>query len=176
LTCARIPKILLLAFAAALFLATLSNGALAQSQPSGFVFSDAPLNISSDSLVLMHKENSATFKGNVEAVQEETTLKADELILYFDEETSPDERSPLGSLKTVLANGSVIIQTPDYTAWADNARYDAGRQQLVLTGEKVTLKRGENTVTGKRITVDTPTGITKVDGGPVRVDFFPGSQ
>ncbi|MDI6796904.1 MAG: LptA/OstA family protein [Desulfatibacillaceae bacterium] len=173
MTCARIPKILLLA--AALFLAPMFNGAMAQGQPSGFAFSDAPLNINSDSLVLMHRENSALFSGNVVAVQEETTLKADELALYFDAQTGPDERSPLGNLKTVKANGSVIIQTPDYTAWADRASYDADKQQLVLTGEKVTLKRGENTVTGKKITVDTPTGITKVDGGPVRVDFFPGS-
>jgi lipopolysaccharide export system protein LptA len=163
------------AIAAVFFLATFCNEGLTQGQPSGFVFSNAPLNISSDTLVLSHRENSALFSGNVVAIQEDTTLKADELILYFDSETGPDERSPLGNLKNVLAKGGVIIETPDYTAWADNARYDADRQQLVLTGEKVSLKRGENTVTGTKITVDTPTGTTRVDGGPVKVDFFPGS-
>jgi lipopolysaccharide export system protein LptA len=123
--------------------------------------SDEPIEISSDRLVLEQNQQIATFFGNVDAVQGDTTLRADELRVFY---TSDEERQASGnqqSVKRLEADGNVIITQPGETAEGDSGTYDLVAGKMILIGN-VVLTRGKNVVKGDRLDVDRNTNISVV--------------
>ncbi len=156
-------------------LLTLGSAVVAQeAQPTaGRGAGDEPIEISSDRLVLEQNQQIATFYGNVDAVQGETTLRSDELRVFY---TSDEERKASGSeqsVKRLEADGNVLITQPGETAEGNSGVYDLVAGKMVLIGD-VVLTQGKSVVKGDRLDVDRNTGVSVVtankpgDGGANR--------
>jgi lipopolysaccharide export system protein LptA len=123
--------------------------------------SDEPIEISSDRLVLEQNQQIATFTGNVDAVQGDTTLRSDQLRVFY---TSDEERQASGSqqsVKRLEADGNVIITQPGETAEGDSGVYDLVAGKMVLIGN-VVLTQGKSVIKGDRLDVDRNTGVSVV--------------
>lgn len=154
----------LLSLGGAALMATFSLAALAQdAQPAAAQGGggDEPIEISSDRLVLEQNQQLATFTGNVDAVQGDTTLRSDELRVFY---TSDEERKASGSqqsVKRLEADGNVIITQPGETAEGNSGVYDLAAGKMVLIGD-VVLTQGKSVVKGDRLDVDRNTGVSVV--------------
>ena len=154
----------LLACGVAAWLATFTIAATAQdAQPAAAKGGggDEPIEISSDRLVLEQNQQLATFTGNVDAVQGDTTLRSDVLRVFYlsDEErkASPTQQT----VKRLEADGKVIITQPGETAEGDSGVYDLAAGKMVLIGN-VVLTQGKSVVKGDRLDVDRNTGVSVV--------------
>ena len=122
---------------------------------------DEPIEITADRLVLEQNQKLATFYGNVDAVQGDTTLRTDQLRVFY---TSDEERQAAGnqqSVRRLEADGSVIITQPGETAEGNSGVYDVVGGKMVLLGD-VVLTRGKSVVRGDRLDVDRNTGVSVV--------------
>jgi lipopolysaccharide export system protein LptA len=122
---------------------------------------DAPIEIVSDKLVLEQNRQIATFTGNVDAVQGDTTLRTDKLRVFY---ASDEERQASGnqqSVKRLEAEGNVIVTKPGETAEGDSGVYDLVGGKMVLIGN-VVLTQGKSVVKGDRLDVDNNTGVSVV--------------
>jgi lipopolysaccharide export system protein LptA len=126
---------------------------------------DEPIEITADRLVLAQDQQLATFYGNVDAVQGDTTLRSDELRVYY---TSSEERQASGSGQSVRrleAEGNVVITQPGETASGRSGVYDVLSRKMMLEGD-VVLTRGQNVVRGDRLDVDLATDVSTVSSAP----------
>jgi lipopolysaccharide export system protein LptA len=151
----------LLLGAAVLLLA--GGGARAQPAQDGSAGGgqDEPIEITADRLVLEQNQQVATFYGNVDAVQGDTTLRADELRVFY---TGSEERAASGSDQSVRrleADGNVVITQPGETAEGRSGVYDVAAGTMMLEGD-VVLTRTQNVVRGDRLDVDLDTGVSTV--------------
>lgn len=95
--------------------------------------------ITSDGPMVIDQARSvATFEDNVVAVQEERTLKADRMEIYFDE--------AMGGIQKVVCLGNVRIEQGENKTFARQAVYSAATQKLTLTGRPklILLTEGES--------------------------------
>ncbi len=130
---------------------------------------DEPIEISSDRLVLEQEQHLATFTGNVDAVQGDTTLRTDKLRVFY---RSDEEREASGSqqsVKRLEADGNVIIIQPGETAEGDSGVYDLAAGKMVLIGN-VVLTQGKSVVKGDRLDVDRNTGVSVVTASTATAD------
>ncbi len=109
----------------------------------GFTASRAPIDITSETLEMDQKQNTATFKGNVVAKQEDVTLYANMLIIIYDPETK--------KLKEIIATGNVKVVQLDRRATGQKVTFDQDKNQVVLDGDAV-VREGTNVIRGERIT------------------------
>ena len=153
----------LLACGVAAWLVTFTIAATAQdAQPAATKGGggDEPIEISSDRLVLEQNQQLATFTGNVDAVQGDTTLRLDVLRVFYlsdEERASPTQQT----VKRLEADGKVIITQPGETAEGDSGIYDLAAAKMVLIGN-VVLTQGKSVVKGDRLDVDRNTGVSVV--------------
>jgi lipopolysaccharide export system protein LptA len=109
----------------------------------GFTASRAPIDITSDTVEADQKTNTVTFKGNVIAKQEDTTLYANTLTILYDPNTK--------KLKEIVAVGNVKVVQLDRRATGQKATFDQDKNKVVLDGEAV-VREGTNVIRGERIT------------------------
>lgn len=153
-------NIKLLIFLACFLLVTPIGGAGAQpaeAKPKVDSGKPRPIKVDADRLEANNEKRTITFTGNVVAVQEDRTIKADRLILHFKKEaqTGPAAaRDPMrgGELDRIEAKGRVNIQMEERTATGDDAVFLQDTQQIILTGN-ATLREGPNLVKGEKVTV-----------------------
>lgn len=105
----------------------------------------------------------------------EDTLQADIITATF----TNNERGER-VLKTMKANGHVIIVTPTETITGSQGVYNAETNTAQLSGG-VTIKRGPNVLEGSRADIDLTTNTSTLSGsngkkGRVRGVFYPGSE
>ncbi len=108
----------------------------------GFTTSRAPIDITSDTVEEIRKQNTVTFKGNVVAKQEDTTLYANMLVIYYDPETK--------KLKEIVATGNVKIVQFERRATSQKAIFYQDENKVVLDGDAV-VREGENVIRGERM-------------------------
>jgi lipopolysaccharide export system protein LptA len=138
------------------FLAAAWSGALAQLD--GNHDSQAPIEITADTLEVRQSENLAVFRGDVDAVQGDMLLKADMLIVHYREnKESPDEPG----ISQIDAEGNVFVSSPNETAQGARGVYDVDNKKIWLTG-KVVLTQGDNVIQGEQLELDLATGKSKV--------------
>lgn len=165
--------------------------------------SDQPIEISADSLEVQQDQQIATFHGNVEAVQGDIHLRADQLKVYYRNKSStaagaaratakPGQKSekpaPPGkataaagaaganSISRIDAVGKVFISSPEETAQGDTGVYDLDKRTIVLEGKSVVLTRGPNVLRGQRAVMNLDTGRSVMEtapGGRVKGLFVP---
>jgi lipopolysaccharide export system protein LptA len=126
---------------------------------SGFGFSTnsrAPIDITSDTVEANQKQNMVTFKGNVVAKQEDITLYANAIVVYY----NPDTKK----LKEIRANGDVRITQLDRRATGQRAIFDQDENRVTLEGDAV-LREGENVMRGERVIYYVDEGRSVVEPG-----------
>lgn len=136
----------------------------------------APIEIVADSLVVRQNERLAIFSGNVDATQGERSLRADELKVFYGEESTGGGQG----IRRIEASGRVVVAEPGQTAQGDRGVYDPAAERIQLDGN-VVLTRGGNVVRGGQLEMDLATGTAVVraarPGGPpgerVRALFVP---
>jgi lipopolysaccharide export system protein LptA len=122
----------------------------------GFTASRAPIDITSDTVEADQKTNTITFKGNVIAKQEDTTLYANTLIITYDQNTK--------RLKEIVAVGNVKVVQLDRRATGQKATFDQDKNKVVLDGEAV-IREGTNVIRGERIIFYVDEERSVVEGG-----------
>jgi len=122
----------------------------------GFSASRAPIDIVSDTVEANQKENTVTFKGNVVAKQEDTTLYANTLVIRYEAETK--------KLKDITAIGNVKIVQLDRRATGQKATFQQEENKVVLDGDAV-VREGENEIRGERVIFYVNEERSIVEGG-----------
>ncbi len=122
----------------------------------GFTASRAPIDITSDTVEAFQKENTVVFKGNVIAKQEDTTLQANTLTIYYDPDTK--------KIKEILASGNVKVVQLDRRATGQRATFNQDQNKIVLDGDAV-VREGDNVIRGDRIIFYVDEERSVVQGG-----------
>jgi lipopolysaccharide export system protein LptA len=126
----------------------------------GLTGSDEPIEITADSLEVLQKDKIATFTGNVDAVQGDMVLSADELRVHYRPLGSNDAGTG-SSIQRIEATGNVFLTSPEETAQGRFGVYDVDGQWVTLEGS-VVLTREDNVVRGERLQVDLTTGRSQM--------------
>jgi lipopolysaccharide export system protein LptA len=143
------------------------EGALKTDRGFGFTASRAPIDITSDTVEADQKKNTVTFKGNVVAKQEDTTLYANTLTIIFDQNEK--------KLKEIIAVGNVKVVQLERRATGQKATFDQDKNKVIMDGEAV-VREGANVIRGERIIfyVDEERSVVEpVKGGRVSTSITP---
>ena len=152
-------------------------GALqAQTSKAASPNSDQPIEINADSLEVQEKERIAVFRGNVDAIQGDIHLRADELKVHYQGGGKSTAKAS-GTITRIDATGRVFVSSPSETAQGDTGVYDVDARQITLTG-RVVLTRGENVIRGQRLVMNMESGKSRIEGGDGRVQglFVPSKK
>jgi lipopolysaccharide export system protein LptA len=143
---------------------------------------DQPVQIEAATLEVRDKSKTATFSGNVQVVQGDTTMKCQNLIVYYGQEigiaggnkpaptpvttTKSTPGMPQGAqnIRKIEARGGVTVLTKDQNVKGDTGIYDLESKKITLSGN-VVVSQGQNVIRGERVVVDTVTGSAKVESG-----------
>lgn len=134
------------------------------------VSADMPLEVVSDTLSMDQNVDIAIFSGNVTVDHGELQLNADTVQVEYGNE---EEGAAANGIIRVIAEGDVLMQSPEETAEGDKAVYTIARSEIVVTGD-VVVTQGINRVSGERMVVDLEAG-TAVMTGRVRTFIDPGA-
>jgi lipopolysaccharide export system protein LptA len=185
----RLRIIFLMATFSAVFAAAAQNGfaqtrfaqGTATSNPAKPGLSenkDAPVQIEAATLEVQDKNKTATFSGNVQVVQGDTTMRCRSLVVFYGQElgigaeatTGTAAKSTLGgskgaqNIRRIEARGGVTVLTKDQSASGDLGIYDLKNKTITLSGN-VVVSQGQNVIHGERVVVDTETGNARVESG-----------
>jgi lipopolysaccharide export system protein LptA len=121
-----------------------------------------PIEITADSLEVVQDRKIATFAGNVDAVQGDLVLSADQLRVHYgnDGDTAPGPPG-MGSIRRIEAEGNVFLSSPRETAQGEAGVYDVAANQLTMEGA-VVLTQGDNVIRGQRLEVDLVSGRSRM--------------
>ena len=136
----------------------------------------------------MHdKTKTATFSGNVQVVQGDTTMSCrswscstglrkarappSRRLRVPRQKARPHPGCPQGaqSIRRIEARGGVTVVTKDQNASGDLGVYDLKTKTITLTGN-VVVSQGKNVIHGERVVVDTATGNARVESGATAHD------
>lgn len=153
---------------------------------------DLPIQIDAATLEVRDKSKIATFSGNVQVVQGDTTMKCQTLVVFYGAEegaaaaknASSNEPAagsepaagksaaasgqtaavPHGAqdIRRIEARGGVTVVTKEQNASGDLGVYDLKAKTITLTGN-VVVTQGKNVLHGDRVVVDTTTGNARVE-------------
>ncbi|MCB1884607.1 MAG: lipopolysaccharide transport periplasmic protein LptA [Geminicoccaceae bacterium] len=145
---------------------------------------DQPIEITSDRLVVEQAKNTATFDGNVQAVQGDLTLSADELKVGYALNGGGKDAGGAAAnanaqpVRRIDAAGHVRLVSPAETAEGRRGAYDVAAGRIELRDD-VVLTRGENVIRGDRLDVDLNAQtavVTAGKAGRVRALFVPAAK
>lgn len=135
----------------------------------------SPVRITSDRVDSDAKGRWVNFTGDVRATQDDGTIWADSLKVYY--RPTEEGSAVSGTIDRMIAEGNVkiVFDGESKTATAQKAVYTTADQVLVLTGGTPKVWSGKNFVQGSRITLFQEEGRTVVEGddtGRVEATFF----
>jgi lipopolysaccharide export system protein LptA len=143
---------------------------------------DQPVQIEAATLEVRDKNKTATFSGNVQVVQGDTTMKCQSLVVFYGQEigiagngkpaatpvttTKSTPGMPQGAqnIRRIEARGGVTVLTKDQNVKGDTGIYDLETKTITLSGN-VVVSQGQNVIHGEKVVVDTVTGSAKVESG-----------
>ena len=143
---------------------------------------DQPVQIEAATLEVRDKNKTATFSGNVQVVQGDTTMKCQSLVVFYGQEigiagngkpaaapvttTKSTPGMPQGAqnIRRIEARGGVTVITKDQNVKGDTGIYDLESKTITLSGN-VVVSQGQNVIHGEKVVVDTVTGNAKVESG-----------
>ena len=121
-----------------------------------------PIEITADSLEVVQDRKIATFAGNVDAVQGDLVLSADQLRVHYSDDADAAPGPPgMGSIRRIEAEGNVFLSSPRETAQGDTGVYDVASNRLSLEGA-VVLTQEENVIRGQRLEIDLVSGRSQI--------------
>jgi lipopolysaccharide export system protein LptA len=151
---------------------------------------DQPIQIESATLEVRDKNKMATFSGDVQVVQGDTTIKCQTLVVFYGAEHGSGAARPVAAaaqsgegtaggargrkgpfapqgaqdIRRIEARGGVTITTRDQIATGDLGVYDPKKKTMTLTGN-VVVTQGKNVLHGDSVVVDTVTGDAHFESG-----------
>ncbi|MFY9693589.1 MAG: LptA/OstA family protein [Xanthobacteraceae bacterium] len=139
---------------------------------------DQPVQIEAATLEVRDKAKTATFSGNVQVVQGDTTMKCQNLVVFYGQEigignngtpvttTKSTPGMPQGAqnIRRIEARGGVTVITKDQNASGDLGVYDLKSKTITLSGN-VVVSQGQNVIHGEKVVVDMVTGNARVESG-----------
>jgi lipopolysaccharide export system protein LptA len=149
---------------------------------------DQPIQIDAATLEVRDKDKMATFSGDVQVVQGDTTIKCQTLVVFYGAEHGAGQGHtgataahpapgagghlqqpvvvPQGAndIRRIEARGGVTVISKDQNASGDLGVYDLKKKTITLTGN-VVVTQGKNVLHGDRVVVDTTTGNSHVESG-----------
>ncbi len=163
-----------------------------------------PIEIASDNLEVFQDRQLAIFRGNVDVVQGDMRLRADELFVHYRDSkqaqpaapagggaaqkppASPAQKPPaagaggpdMGAITRIEAKGKVFISSPTEQAQGTYADYDVQKKLVVLRGDVLLTQKG-SVLRCDVVTMQQDTGkstCTAPAGGRVRGVFQSGAQ
>ena len=151
--------------------AVVAGGALAQQpQAPARHDSNAPVDFDADHMEVHDLDHRAFLTGNVRAVQQDMTLRADRITAnYTGSMANGGSGGGSPQVHRLDATGHVVVMRPTEIAHGDYGIYDLDNRLMTLIG-KVTLDRtGPNasTVRGGRLVINLNTNQATMDGGAV---------
>jgi len=141
---------------------------------------DQPIHIEAATLEVHDKAKTATFSGNVQVVQGDTTMRCRSLVVFYGAEEGAGTAKPAAarpvaegpatpgmpqgaqSIRRIEARGGVTVVTKDQNASGELGVYDLKTKTITLTGN-VVVTQGKNVLHGDRVVVDTTTGNSRVE-------------
>lgn len=148
--CKSIQKYLFLLTLACFALFLTSSFGLAETSNEK---SQGPINVVSDKMTAEEKSSMVEFSGNVKAVMEDSTLFADSIQIYLNDNKKEKESAAQSSVKKIISTGNVKYISKERKALADKAVYTTKDEILILTGKSPKLITGSSFVTGTKITL-----------------------
>jgi lipopolysaccharide export system protein LptA len=145
---------------AALLFAGQFGPVLAQSELGSSHDTSLPIEIAADSMEVEQERQVATFRGSVDAQQGDLRLRADVLIVHYQDKTDGGGKT----ISLIEADGNVFVSSPEETAQGTHGVYDVTARTIALDGP-VTLTRGDNVIQGERLELELETGVSRVIGG-----------
>jgi lipopolysaccharide export system protein LptA len=147
---------------------------------------DQPIHIEAATLEVHDKAKTATFSGNVQVVQGDTTMRCRSLVVFYGAEEGAGAAKPAAarpadspaapgmpqgaqSIRRIEARGGVTVVTKDQNASGELGVYDLKTKTITLTGN-VVVSQGKNILHGERVVVDTATGNARVESGATAHD------
>jgi lipopolysaccharide export system protein LptA len=146
---------------------------------------EQPIQIDSATLEVRDKNKTATFSGDVQVVQGDTTIKCQTLVVFYGADHGPGTAPAVTSaappanaapgahsvmpqgaqdIRRIEARGGVTVISKDQNASGDIGVYDVKKKTITLTGN-VVVSQGKNVLHGDRVVVDTVTGDAHIDAG-----------
>ncbi|HNQ18003.1 MAG: LptA/OstA family protein [Smithellaceae bacterium] len=124
----------------------------------GIITQNEPIEIESDQMNALNDKKMVRFSGNAVATQGDKTLKADQFLLFYENE--PDgrkskETTPLdgsAEIKMIRAIGNVSSMQGERTVTGDEAVYHHRTGIIVITGN-VVMREGNNVIRGCKATI-----------------------
>ena len=151
-----------------------SAGGAAEGGPQGgepnsgglFGDTDTAIVITADSMELQRKTNTIIYKGNVLVVRDDIKIASDVLFARYDPKG--------GGLKSVVAEGTVRVRHGGREMTGDKAVFD-GSEEIITVSGNTTVRDGNNSISGDRITVylKEDRSVVENSGGRVRAVIFP---
>lgn len=173
----KISKIIFIAFCA-LFCAAPVFAAKTGGVPAKLK-SNAPIEITSDSLQVLQQEHKAIFIGHVIAIQGDVRIKSEKMtVFYKGQENSTSDKSEKkaasimpekNSIEKILVENNVFLSTPQETAKGDNGIYDVVNNKIYLNNN-VVLTRDKNVLKGDKLVYDLTTGKSELNSGTVAAE------
>ena len=184
MTSIRPPRTLIAGLAALAGAVLLSAApASAQLAPGG-----GPIAFGADAQEFLDAQRVLHLRGRAELIQGTNRLRANLISVHFaaDPGGAPAAAggsfgSGVGDAERITADGEVYFVTPGEVVRGDNAVYTFETDTIVVTGD-VIVTRGQNVLTGSRLTVEIEAGRSTMDGVPteygrrVRGVFYPEEQ
>lgn len=140
--------------------------------------SDAPLDVTSQRLDVNDAKKTATFVGNVRAVQGDSVMTTPQLTVGYGGEAAPGEQAassnPLagasGKVKDIIAAGPVVMTrgTTDRVT-SDQASFDAQNETGVLSGNITMTSGTDRRAVGDRVDLDQRNNRITLSGSEVVV-------
>ncbi len=148
-----------------------------------------PVKIEAATLEVRDRDKQATFSGNVQVTQGDTSLRCKSLVVFYDQDTVGTANAmkaatpgPGGEqkIKKLEARGSVVVMQKDQTATGEFGLFDMKTNTVTLSGN-VVMTQGQNVLRGDRLVVDLNSGVSRVESGKngqsrVQGLFLPGAS
>lgn len=123
--------------------------------------------ITSDMLLVDSDAKYAKFTGSVRLTQGDTVITADLLKVFFNDDLNVAENASTNkdSIKKIVATGNVRINIDDGVAVAEQAEFISETSTVILSGENSKMIRGNNSISGSKITLYRTDGRISVESG-----------
>lgn len=141
-----------------------------------------PVSYSADNLQYFDNDHRLVLTGNVDIVQNDARLRANQITLYFSRSSTPtasgqSQNGGLGSgdIQRMLAEGDVYYVRPQQSARGDRADYETSTDSVTFSGNVVVASE-ENVIRGETLVLQIgsrQTTIRPQNGQRVRGVFVP---
>ncbi len=137
------------------------NTSSQEGQLSG-VDAGKPVEINADALEVQQENNMAIFTGNVIAVQGQTRLKANKMVVHYRESKQRTSKEQ-GAVEKIDVFGDVVLSTPEEAATGDKGVYQVDEKKVYLY-DNVVLSQKSNVLKGDALVHNLLTRQSVING------------